>query len=213
MRTTHRNRPFSFYMRYMAHYFREKSVILILGLVTVVSINIGASFLSSLDSQTVDNILKLVSGSVASRQSQSFWSVFSNTLLPSLALLLLLFFCGFCAIAQPIIFLVPAFKGLGYGLLTGTFFATYGTRAMGYVALIMLPGMLLSSIAVIFACRESLRLSNQSYRLLVANGEREHPIGISQYSVKFICFAVLMCVASLLEAVFTVFFAAKFALA
>jgi hypothetical protein len=104
--------------------------------------------------------LKIVLGGyIERRQTQAFVNIATSTFCSIFLSLLLLFFCGFCTISQPIIFAVPFFKGLGYGFSIGTLYAQHGVSVIRYVACLIVPVMFFSAMLLIIACRASLLLS------------------------------------------------------
>lgn len=55
--------------------------------------------------------------------------------------------------------MVPFFKGLGVGLTAGYLYAVYGLRGVAFHVLVLLPGVFISSVAVVLHARESLSIS------------------------------------------------------
>jgi len=187
------------YARYLAHYTKQNSVILTLGALFVLGVVLGTLLVRSAGQQTIELLLRIIGDFAAKRQAQPFSESFVSGLTGPLQFVLVAFLCGFCSIAQPAEVFLPLFRGLGFGFSVSSLYAYYGVNSVGFVCLFMLPGMLLSTIALLFCCNEALRLSGSLWGLL-------HKRDIQVYSLKIYCArfvaASLLCVfAALLEAV------------
>ena len=76
---------------------------------------VGTMLISHAEEETLQMLQTVLGGYVGQRQIQSFSSIALSTFVSLFSSLLVLFFCGLCTIAQPIVFLALLFKGLGYG--------------------------------------------------------------------------------------------------
>ena len=183
--------------RYLSHYTRKNYVLLGFGLLFLLGVSVGTSLYSAAETNTLANLSRLMHGFVENRSHRGFSQNFASAAASSLFLVGVLFFCGFSAVAQPVELLVPFFRGLGFGFSIASLYHSYGAGAAGYVALFVLPGMVLSSLAILFCCRESLRFSRSFFRLM-SGGEGRYSVRL--YLARY-CAAVLVCVtAAFLEA-------------
>lgn len=161
----------------------------------------GALLVRNASPQTLDALQNVLGGYIEKRQSQPFFRVMAASFYSTFLVMLILFFCGFCSIAQPVIAAVPFFKGLGYGFSIGLFYAQQGTAAMRYVAVFILPIMLLNVLLIIYSCRASLLLSTDLFRSTLMGAEIQGRIRIQRYCAKFIVFAIGAVLISILDAV------------
>lgn len=196
-----------YYARYLAHYTKKNYPVVLLGVLFVVGVILGTLLLRGAGQETVDLLYRLVGGFMESRQGNGLYENFLSAAGSSLLFMGILFICGFCAVAQPVIVLAPLIRGMGFGFSTGSLFARYGTSAIGFVGVLVLPGALISTVAILLCCRQSLRLSN-TFLSSVRPGRREgEPYSLSGYLLSFTFGTVICLVGAFLEAVLYFLFA------
>lgn len=202
-----------YYSRYLAYYTKKHYSLLMLGMLFVFGVLLGTLLVRTADSETMDMLLRIINGFMDSRREQTLLQNFISGSSSSLIFLAILFVCGFCAISHPIIILIPLFRGLGFGFSIASLYATQGTQAVGYVALLMLPGTILSTLAIVVCCRESLRLAG-SFLAGVGGGSgekgRKQLYSVRVYIARYFACAVLCLFSAFLEAVLYFGFANSF---
>lgn len=114
-----------------------------------------------------------------------------------------LFCCsaGFCAVSAPLILLVILLKGMGYGLLASALLGQYGASALRYLAISILPNLLVSGIALLFCCQESYRMSRSIWQMMQpqVRGSGEGSTA-GEYGAKMILYGIFLCLGAALEA-------------
>lgn len=188
------------WLRSFVSYLGGNILTVALGSLFLLGVLIGTLLVSRCGAQTLSVLNKVLGGYASQRETQSFLSLtiatFSSLALP----LVLLFFCGFCSIAQPIIALVPLWKGLGYGFSVGAIYAQQGSSSILYVALLLFPAMLLGALLIVVAGRSSLRMSMRLFRVAMSEQEQIGREKTQSYCVKYIAFTVICLLISLLDA-------------
>jgi hypothetical protein len=189
------------YARYISHYTRRNYALLGMGLLFLAGMLGGVLLVNVTDGTTLDMLGKLVQGFVEQRREQALLENFRSAAGASLIFVAVLFLCGFCAIAQPAEILLPAFRGLGFGFSVGYLYSVYGTTATLYIALFLMPDMLVTTIVILLCCRESIRLSRSFLSgLRPAKGEGDfYPLRL--YVARYLV-AALGCGASALVQAF-----------
>ncbi len=163
---------------------------------------IGTLLIRNADDSILATMQTILGGYIERRQTASFLGVAAATFSSLFVILILLFICGFCTISQPIIFCVPVFKGLGYGFSIGMLYAQYGLSAIRYVAILLLPVMLMGTCLLIMACRASLLMAVSLFRMtLYAEQQQANLYRVQRYCMKFIAFAVICFIISLVDAI------------
>ena len=193
-----------YYRRYLAQYTKKNYALLLLGGLFAFGAVLGALLVRSATGETLALLLRLVDGFMQKRREQAFavnlWSATGTSLLMAGGL----FVCGFCAISQPAVIAVPFFRGMGFGFSVGSLFARYGIAVFGYTGVLIVPGMVLSTVAILLCCRESLRLSGTLLRLLRGaqqngqSGRGQYPLRL--YVARYLCGVLLCAVSAVLEA-------------
>ena len=164
---------------------------------------LGALVVSWLGSDAAESLTAIMGNFLQSRQQQDLPQTFLSAFSSSALLLLLLFFCGFCAISAPLIFAVPLFKGLGFGLTAGSVFAACGIDALWYVAILILPNPLISAIVLLLACRQAFRMSRKIWIQVTAGGApRSAPaVAMGPFLGRFLIYLILIGAGAVIESI------------
>ena len=138
---------------------------------------------------------------------QSFLTSFSSLFLYLLASYLL----GFCAVGQPVILLLPFFRGLGLGAFMGYLYVSYGFRGVGYCLLVLLPAAVIALLGILIACRESLRLSILLFSSFVLGKGTPNGRGIMKlYNLKYLILCIFALASAFIGTLCTLLFAGMF---
>ncbi len=126
-------------------------------------------------------------------------AIYHSCFLPTL-LLIVLFFCGLSACGLPVVFLTPLFFGLGIGMSEAYYYST-GWRGVLTVLLLMLPQLLLKSVALLMASAESMRMTLLFSRQLLSEpspseGMRPH---FRLYILRFLVFLLIILAAGVAD--------------
>ena len=190
------------YPRQVAGYARRNTALAALALLFLLGVALGAMALRSAQGETAELLRRLTDGFLENRRGQGIGANFLAAAGSSMLFVGVLFICGFCAIAHPVELSAVFFRGLGFGVSAASLYAEFGARAAGYLALFVLPNMLLSSVAILFCCRESLRLSSRFFAAMFQGGEPDaggYPLRI--YMGRYLAAALLCAISAAIEAV------------
>lgn len=201
-----------YYSRYLAHYTKKHYGLLALGLLFLFGVGVGTLLLRTAGEETVNFLLQMVDIFLDNRQGQPLLENFLSGLMSSLLFLGVLFVCGFCAIAQPVIILLPLFRGLGVGLSIASIYASYGAQAIGYVALMLLPGTVLTTLAILLCSRESLRFSCSFWLGMQSKQHEDNQYPLRLYLARYLACTAFCCVVAFVEAVIQFGFSGLFTL-
>ena len=81
---------------------------------------------------------------------------------------------GFSLIGYVFLTAVPLLKGLGLGAVSGYLYASYKLTGLAYCLLIIYPGAVVSTFALIIACNDSCEYSKNAYaKAIVGRGQFE----------------------------------------
>lgn len=189
-----------YYTRYLAHYAKRNFMLLVCAALFICGVAAGTMLLRTAGGETVELLLRVVNGYVEKRRDQTLLQNAVSTASSSLFFVGFLFVCGFCAISQPAVLLAPFMRGLGFGFSAASIYMGYGTRAMPFVALFIVPDMLISSIAILLCSRESLRLAGNFWNAMWKTGDGEgYPLRI--YVGRYIAAGILCIFSAFLSAV------------
>lgn len=160
----------------------------------------GTSFFTASSGGTVDNIASLCSLYISTRLEKSFYEVFLSAFYPSFWIYAVLFFLGFCALAQPLIVLAPLFYGLGIGFIASYLYTSSNGMNLILAVFILMPASIVSGFTVIMASRSSLYLSSCFFAKIDSSNNRDMLPVLKRYFFQYTVYAVMCAVSALLNA-------------
>ncbi len=184
--------------RVLKYHVRRRGSTIFLGLLFVLGVLAGTRLYTFCDEETV----KLLTALFGLQQDSTRMELFHNRFFTEAAQLFLLFFCGFCAIGQPIALFLLFYRGLGLGIMS-TFLAQQGRETFSYYALIILPQTLLFLMLQITASKEAVSFSLNFLRQLLGSSGRGLSITTRVYVLRFVLLLALSLAASFLGAILT----------
>jgi hypothetical protein len=199
-------------LRYLARYTKKNNVEIALGAIFVLGVVAGCFICAGAGDETLTFIEAMLDSMINSRRDGTLSENFSAAFSSSVIFAGILFFCGFCAIAQPVITAAPFIRGLGFGLTSATLYMNYGGPAIGYVSLFLMPGMLISTTALLVCASAALKLSGYFFGAMLLKPGGGEGYGVKGYCAKFALCAVICALAALLEAGLYIMFANSFVL-
>lgn len=194
---------------------REQRLLVLLAAILLLGELVGAFLSRAGEGSIPQEMTFLAQGFFDARSKQTLLATFGASLAGTAGLLLVAFICGFCAIAQPAALFLPLFRGMGIGLTMGYLYSAYGWRGILSGAALILPNAVLSSVVILLACREALRLSSHFFASAFGRGE-DAPKGDNRavlrlYGAKFGVLLALAVAAALLDSFCTFLFAGTLA--
>jgi len=202
-----------FYARYLAGYAKKNRVLLIFGALFTLGVFIGALLLRSAGEGSISLLESVVGGFIERRRASGLYENVVAAFSSSMLFAALLFVFGFCAIAQPLIVAAPFIRGLGFGFSAASLFAAYGASAIGFVGVLLLPGMVFSTVAILLCCRQALRLSGAFFASMARGGAQPMaPYSLRAYCLSFAAAALICLAGAFLEAILYFIFANSFIL-
>lgn len=166
---------------------------------------LGAVAVRKNSSPLLDRLLSLFENYSVVKAGQSAAVNFSNALFKQIILLLSTFCIGLCAVGMPFLFLVPFGYGTGVGLVSAFLYKTYMLKGIGYCALILYPGVVLTAAALVFACSVGAQMSRFLMNGLLIR-ETDKAESFRQYCLQFLVAAgVAVCAALAETALYAVF--------
>ena len=194
-------------------YVTENWKFLTMGCLLLFGMVVGALVVRNASILESGSLKILVDGFSTERASQSAWSTFLHSFVAVLPFFGVSFLLGLCAAGVFLIPLIPFFRGLGLGATMGYLYTTHGWQGVAFCALLIIPPALLSSVALISACREALRFSISLCGQMLPHGksQRMWP-AFRRYLLRFLMLLFLLCVAAAVDMLFSASFSRFFAL-
>lgn len=96
---------------------------------------------------------------IKSRAEMDHSQILTGSLTGTTIFLAAAFLCGLCPLGQPAELALLVFRGMGIGLTLSQLYGTYGRSSVPYAMGLILPGAVISTLAVVIAVREAMSLS------------------------------------------------------
>lgn len=190
---------------------QNNGLLIVLTTLFISGLVVGALCVRTAEGELLGKMTQLFQNYTQIRAQQSMFQNFSNSFIAGAIGILLLYLLGLTAWGTPFILCIPAFEGMGIGMASGTLYADYGWPGFGYSALIIIPGALISTIAILLSARESIRYSADIFlEHCLLRTSRHQPF--KNYSIKFLILLLLVAVAATIDMVTIQFFAKLFPL-
>lgn len=191
--------------------FQANGLLIVLTTLFISGLVVGALCVRTAEGEVLGKMTQLFQNYTQVRSQQSMFQNFSNSFIAGAIGILLLYLLGLTAWGAPLILCIPAFEGMGIGMTSGTLYADYGWPGFGYSALIIVPGALISTIAILLSARESIRYSTDIFlEHCLLHTSRHQPF--KNYSIKFLILLLLVAVAATIDMMTIQFLARLFPL-
>lgn len=137
------------YFYTIKRYFKENWRMLLMGTALLCGMAIGALLIRNRSVMNLTDIENTFHNFFTQRSTQNFFHTFLYSLWTSFPLLLVTYCCGFFALGAPFTVMLPLYKGLGLGVISGYLYAYHGLKGVAFSALLLLPGHFLSTLILI----------------------------------------------------------------
>lgn len=182
---------------------------------TLVSLFFSGMIIGAISVKHTDNMLNarlviMFSDYTMLRTTQSFFQTFINSFSVCLLFLLVVFTSGLCAVGAPIIAIVPLFRGIGIGVVSGYLYSTYSMSGAGYCMTVIFPSAIISTATLLFGCNESFIMSYEIYNIISGKTQNKHGNLLKKYSIRFSILLIIMLLSAIIDTITTMIFASKF---
>lgn len=138
---------------------KKQGPLLMLAAVFIAGMIIGALYAKNANLDLLEGLDAIFSSSYHIRISQPAYTTFIASLSSTFLFVLAAFLMGLSVWGPAVVPFLPLIRGLGLGVSTGYLYANFGFQGVLFHLVVMLPGMFLSTIAILVACRESIQFS------------------------------------------------------
>ena len=162
----------------------------------VTSVKASEDFLLDMDFLFTTNLQSRLSVGVVSSFAAHFASNFIFFVLAVL--------CGLSTWGTGALPFVVAFKGFGTGLSAAFLISTYGLKGLGFYLVVVLPGTFIFSLALMFLCSESAKVSARIARYLFKGKDSSVPLSafVKSYLLRCAYFLLLSAAGALCDMFF-----------
>lgn len=160
---------------------------------------------------TIENLDFLFASNFKIRSEQSLFEIFSISLTSSFIFVICMVLFGLSIWGIVIIPVVPFFRGFGLGLTAGFLYVNYGVKGFLYHLIVLLPGVLISSLAIVLQAKESSIFSARlATKILPKENIDRLWERLKLYFLRTGYVFIILVVASFVDMVFTMMFSRYF---
>lgn len=181
---------------------RGRGGLLILTGMFLLGVFAGASVLAADSSGTIgsDRLEPALNAYIAARAD--FGTAFMNTFFGGMLFIAACFLLGTSFISQPLLIAVPFLKGAGHGVTMAYLYSMGDGSGVLLSLAVVLPSAAVTSLAVILAAREGIRMSCRLFSSAVV-GNAGSPRNIKAYLARFLVLTVMTAAAACVDGVIT----------
>lgn len=145
-----------------------------------------------------------ISGFIKTSGKRTIVTVFNDAFKSTFFILLLLMFSGFSAISQPVELSALIYRGFILGMSFSYTYAVHALKGIFICVLMILPHALITSVILVLAVRESMKMSNA---VAVSAFKDSHEFmerpDIKMYVLKFAVLMFFLIVSSVIDCIIT----------
>ena len=172
---------------------------------------IGCLSARNADDSTLTGLDFIFNGNINAKLSQSLFENFATSFSSYFIFILAVFLMGLSLWGFLAIPLIVFSRGFVTGLSSGFLCARYGMYGFVFNVFILLPGILLSSLAVLLMSRESINFSiNISSHFLPLKMRNQKQVALKTFLVRTGMVLIVVAVASIVDVTFMNVFSAFF---
>lgn len=175
----------------------------------------GIFFGSLLMELADENVIKFINALFLSdfkeRLSKPLLEVFIASISSTFIFVLISFFMGLSMWGFILAPVIPFVRGICIGMCEGYLYSAYGLKGICFHSLIFLPGIFISSIAVILMAREAIKISSCFSSAIFSKGS-VNPIStsIKLYIIRSGCITIITLISSVIDLVSSLLFSKFF---
>ena len=163
------------------------------------------------EENTIESLDFLFASNFKVRSQQSLFEIFSTSLTSSFVFVALMTLLGLSVWGILAIPAVPFFRGFGLGLTAGFLYSNYGIKGFLYHLIVLLPGVIISSVAILIHARESLVFSARLMSKILPKGNIDRLWERTKlYFLRTGYVLIILAASSLVDMLFTMLFSGYF---
>lgn len=180
----------------------------ILFLIFLSGLVLGAWFVRR-NSSILQMLFTLFENYTAVQATQTVIVHFSNAFFKQLLLLLVTYLFGVCAVGVPFLYAVPLCYGAGVGVVSAYLYMQYALKGIGYCALLLYPGYVVSVVSTICACSNGIKMSERILKGLLQI-ETAELFSYRKFNLQYLILVIIAAGGSVLDSVLFKIFSGYF---
>lgn len=178
---------------------------LILGIIS------GSFLLKNADESTKNYINILFLNNFKPEIKISPWSVFVSSVSSTFIFIIMVFFMGLSAWGFVLIPFIPVLRGLCIGFCEGYLYSSFGMKGLIFHLIVLFPGIILSSLAIILMSKEAMKISYDiSSTIFLDEHKKDNRDYLRLYIMRTGCVMIIIVVSSVIDLIFNLLFSGLF---
>lgn len=178
---------------------------LILGIVS------GSLLLKNADESTKNYINILFLNNFKPEIKVLPWSIFVSSVSSTFIFIIMIFFMGLSAWGFVLIPFIPVLRGLCIGFCEGYLYSSFGIKGLIFHLVVLFPGIILSSLAIILMSKEAMKISyNISSTIFLDEHRKDSRDFLRSYIMRTGCVMIIIVVSSVVDLIFNLLFSGLF---
>lgn len=180
----------------------NNKLLIFLSMFLLIGIFLGAILLKYADGGVMRLINVLFLSDFKKRFSKTLLEVFITSISSTFIFVIISFFIGLSMWGFILAPIIPLIRGICIGLTESYLYSAYGLKGIIFHTLIFLPGIFISSVAVLLMARESMKTSNH-FSSMIFLKDRSEVVrnGIKLYMIRSGCIAIIVLISSAVDVV------------
>ncbi len=185
----------------------NNKLLIFLSIFLLVGIFFGAILLKYADSGVIKLINVLFLSDLKKRFSRTLLEVFVTSISSTFIFVILSFFIGLSTWGFVLAPLIPFARGICIGLTESYLYSAYGVNGIILHTVVFLPGIFVSSVAVLLMTREAMKISNHfSSMIFLKNRSESVHNSVKLYLVRAGCIVIIVIISSAIDLVSSLLF-------
>lgn len=192
-------------------FFAHNKLLILLSIFLLIGILSGAILVNIADENTLKFINILFLSDFKERLSKTLLDIFIASISSTFIFVIISFFMGLSVWGFILAPVIPFIRGIGIGIAEGYLYSTYGIRGICFHTLVFLPGIFISSIAILLMTKEAMKLSNDFSSIIFLGGKLiSVRNSIRLYIIRSGCIVIMVVIASAADIIFNFLFSRLF---
>ncbi len=188
----------------------DKSGIYVFALLFIIGIIFGAFFVKKSDVSTAEKITEICSLFISGKTGQGINGNIINSATINSSFWLLNISLGLSLIGFSLVLWLPFLKGLTLGIFSGYMYSVYKLTGLGYCALMVYPGAVISAFSLILACYDSRIYSKNAFEKSIKGRGHFEKDETKIYLIRQFVYLIICLCSSFTDAIFSMLFSKLF---
>lgn len=192
-------------------FIKRNKMLVFLAIFLLSGIFFGAVLMKLADESVVKFINVLFLSDFNERLNRPLLEIFIASISSTFVFILISFFMGLSMWGFILAPIIPFVRGVCIGSCEGYLYSTYGLKGVLFHSLIFLPGIFISSIAILLITREAMKISSCFSSAMLAKSQTGAVnSSIKLYVVRSGCITIIILISSMIDLISNLMFSKYF---